>query len=363
MKAVSLVSTALHFRFKLIQNLTIILFLTVNAPKSDRSRKRTKGPVQKHEFDYKCPVCNKDFIDFIYFKGHLVEHVIEKDVNYKGKTELKCYFCQREFKKYDRLISHFCSHSRKNIILPKVKCTVCGRETAVRYARQHRLQHIAENQILCNECGKLFSTVIQLNRHKKIHKEFEKLACDVCNKVFHRAMYLETHKKSAHPDFDPKIEAIECFMCKRRVHSILALKRHFHWHSNTTHLCMQCGAQFRNSNCLKRHLMRDDHNGAHAKKFVCSVCGLRCYDATQLSRHSLVHTDERPYVCHYENCTKRYRSKKVLTDHFRTHTGEKPFHCQFCEYRGSSRTYLKAHMLVHTGRVKKNKDESGGHGV
>lgn len=258
-----------------------------NPAEADQVPKKTRGPKLLHEFDYRCPVCDQIFNKFSYIKGHLVEHAIEDKISYKDKQEFKCYFCGKDFKDYDRLIIHFCSHSRKGVTLPKVKCPECGLETAVRYARQHRLQHIAEDQKLCTDCGKLFPTVIQLNRHKKIHTEFKRLICDICNKEFNRELYLQTHKRTAHPDLDPRIEAVECFACKKRFCSILALKRHFQWCKLALEkkvLCMQCGMQFRNPGCLTRHLMREDHNGAHMKKFRCSTCGLYCYDVTQLNR-------------------------------------------------------------------------------
>lgn len=157
----------------------------------------------------------------------MVEHAIEKKINYKGKTNLNCYFCGRNYQNYDRLIVHLCSHSRKGIALPKVKCTECGMKTAVRYARQHRLQHITNDPKRCNKCGKLFPTVIQLNRHKKIHSEFKRIVCEICNREFNRELYLRAHKRNIHPELDRAVGAIECIICKQQhFGSISELKLH-----------------------------------------------------------------------------------------------------------------------------------------
>lgn len=112
----------------------------------------------------------------------------------------------------------------------------------------------------------------------------------------------------------------------------------------------KCGERFRTPDLLKRHLTRADHNGVESRKFQCDVCFKKFHDKTQYTNHKVVHTKERPYPCTYENCDKRYSTKGMLKLHIRTHTGEKPYHCKMCDYSCTSCTYLKRHMLVHTGR-------------
>ena len=57
------------------------------------------------------------------------------------------------------------------------------------------------------------------------------------------------------------------------------------------------------------------------------------------------HTDEKPVTCDLKYSHKPEREKHMLT-----HTGEKPFLCGLCAYKGSQRRHLNNHMLTHTGK-------------
>lgn len=50
----------------------------------------------------------------------------------------------------------------------------------------------------------------------------------------------------------------------------------------------------------------------------------------------------RCQFCQYTSCYTTNLKKHVLT-----HTGERPFACSYCNYRSSQKTNLKKHLVKH----------------
>lgn len=82
----------------------------------------------------------------------------------------------------------------------------------------------------------------------------------------------------------------------------------------------------------------------------CSRNGLPFKERYRLVNHLRVHTGEKPFMCMYLGCGRRFSRAENLKIHKRTHTGEKPFLCTFpdCGRRFGNSSDRKKHSHVHT---------------
>uniref|UniRef100_A0A0N4ZU98 C2H2-type domain-containing protein n=1 Tax=Parastrongyloides trichosuri TaxID=131310 RepID=A0A0N4ZU98_PARTI len=87
-------------------------------------------------------------------------------------------------------------------------------------------------------------------------------------------------------------------------------------------------------------------------KMECPTCGLWLY-RHNFSAHFRTHTGDQPHACPY--CDKKFKTTSAQKVHVRAHTGEKPYHCMCCDYSALTKRNLDRHILNnHVNSPKKN---------
>lgn len=157
---------------------------------------------------------------------------------------------------------------------------------------------------VCQFCRKPFSFRSELSRHLRVHTGEKPYTCKVCGKSFAQLFVLHNHEV-------------------------------IHW-SSTSYKCSVCGESF------KHH--------AVAKKHSCS--SVRATQGVQSERQT------KPlisYTC--QICKKTFFQKRGFHVHMKTHTGEKPFRCLYCDQQFENLLEMNAHQQ-HCEIFRRRKEES-----
>ena len=80
-------------------------------------------------------------------------------------------------------------------------------------------------------------------------------------------------------------------------------------------------------------------------EYPCSICDYKTHNKAVLTEHVRTHSGDKPLVCPY--CAKGFRQKRTLQNHERLHTGEKPYKCKYCDSKFVQRTSLNVHIQSH----------------
>ncbi|XP_018318472.1 zinc finger protein 501-like [Agrilus planipennis] len=134
---------------------------------------------------------------------------------------------------------------------------------------------------------------------------------------------------------------IECETCKR----IFTQNSHFN-----SHLCNQkprrlaceiCHKMFSSKSRLEQHWRV--HSGE--KPFECHICKKRFPHKNYMTKHLLIHSDDKPFKCNV--CDKSYVQADTLKEHMYVHTGEKPHKCEHCGKEFRVMSNLRMHLNTH----------------
>ncbi|XP_070570869.1 zinc finger protein 493-like [Ptychodera flava] len=354
-----------------------------------------------------CIKCPKSF----KFLSGLANHW--KSVHANSVVKLfKCKICEKGYTSLLRLRVHRLSKRHKEQVAKKKKvrqqtrhdCDICHkRYKSMKTLRGHKVLHREERPTYaCGECDKVFLTRHGLAKHKELHLALT-YKCDMCTSSFRKQNYLKDHIKRIHLQKDQECQkrkelndgkkkvrkqhlesrqeqmSHECDICHKSYkskeilgrHKVLhreertkyacgecdkvfltrhGLTKHKELHLALTYKCDMCTASFRKQNYLKDHIKRR-HLQEDQEHQECKICGkvLKC--KTALKRHMSIHKLQ-PINAICEECGKTFKYQKSLRYHMLSHSGERPYQCQYCKKTYKNSNYHDEHIATVHNNVK-----------
>ncbi len=372
------------------------------APKPQKENAKTR----KSTTSYTCKKCNATFIDRVELGRHIHTHIKRSNARKKYTCtrmgslpkEYSCNLCDQSFQWKSYLLRHKqLSHgvSTDQHWSKPVQCRLCNEMLCNMFSLKRHVIYVhrgknalnakihragykkkkIENKTYdCDICGKTFTLNYNLNRHKRtkhpntaghmIHD------CDICGKTFTMDYNLNRHKRMKHPNTAGHMtkmrqtQSNKCQYCSKVYPCYSALVSHMTKHTREKPFkCCICDNRLGFKSSLKIHLLskhEDKVNLQNIKSYL-NTCPI--LSTKEVSRktdtksgqeaNSLKKTTTPVNTCQY--CSKVCPSKHHLQVHIRSHTGEKPFKCCFCEVRQGYLHTLKRHLLnYHSELVNEN---------
>lgn len=240
---------------------------------------------------------------------------------------------------------------KQSVIKPKLRstsyeCYLC--KILLKYSKnlsRHYIEtHIAQEQFECDICGKQFSRLNTLNKHKNVHCDEKVYECELCERKFVRKASLIRH------NFSCRHSTAQAQNTTGDLAGNVRIGGRYELEEELPFGCIICQQKFRSSSILASHMKVH----TDIKEFKCNDCSKLFTKKRNLKRHRRMHTGNGLFQCEY--CRKKLTTKYALEIHQRTHTGERPFDCRFCDKKFTRKDYLNSHVRrIHSNYSSEDK--------
>lgn len=266
-------------------------------------------------------------------------------------TTYKCEHCDYATPKRAMLGRHLRTHG----IYVCLRCNFIYNSKDV--LKEHVLQEHKDraDYKLCRKCSRYIRChEISLEKHMEECTGPVPFKCKFCEKEFKYESSLKSHIIRHDPDAPKRFN---CPQCTYKSNYKANLKKHLKNIHNTERVKKEypctfenCEKKFHTEDNLKRHMKFH----SDVRNYQCPQCPKRFKTSAALRGHVIVHDPARPFKCNINDCTKDFRSKKLLKNHkeeFHNMT-DKKFPCDFegCTFTFFKRSHLQRHKISHTGQ-------------
>ncbi|XP_034838824.2 zinc finger protein 468-like isoform X2 [Maniola hyperantus] len=245
---------------------------------------------------------------------------------------LRCHFCGILSKSRKYMNCHL--GARHSIIY---SCTLCNMEFRAlpQYHWHYRSLHKTQ---ICDYCGKKFHQKSGIEHHIRV--KHTPAVCHICKFEFKQKSYLEEHMLIKHQIKEerkkPIVEELAyCVECDLQFPSEYFYKRHLEYavaHRRRVREkvpCPDCGKIF-----SRKVYMVNHYKLVHVRKsqHYCEQCDKHFINGFALRTHKkFVHEkNEKPKNKICDLCGRGFHTNRMLINHKRTHTGERPHKCSYC---------------------------------
>ena len=224
------------------------------------------------------------------------------------------------------------------------KCVICENTFSNQFNLKRHVQvvHEKKKSKLCHGCGKMYDQIRDLRSHESTctgspnmkANRIKNCECHYCNKKLSTKSKLKDHirKKHEQPDLSEESSRrkldLECAVCSKRLKSSRNMKHHM----ETIHKI-----------CNEPQSEED-----------CPECEMKFESKSMLNEHLIViHNKELQYPCLL--CTKSYKSRKVLSDHYSKDHSKESYKCLTCEKTFKRKSNLRVHTKRHLNPPRQKK--------
>ena len=326
-KCVSLDETDLNNGNSFIQNVNVGLNSVITIPHSESKQhhssyndnSKSKGNCSvgqitsfPGEQPFQCKVVSKTFKQNTHLVEHEKTHLSMKpflrDICDKGSDSKREFILHQNNQEHNLEISQTDTDLQNEDSLlgislegRRYSCKICKRMFKYKHHMvEHERTHLAVKPFECSFCGKGFARQRVLAVHQKRHVCNAAKKCSICNKLFPSEKALNRHRISFHFDSCHNSSLIDKSIKADGSNAAQTV---------STNMGNVFASKPNNTLSPRKHLKFP----MGAKRYQCSVCGMRFFRKHNMMTHRRIHAGDKPYRCN--ECQKTFSFLISLNTH------------------------------------------------